>query len=326
MQAFLLRLPPPLRYPHLRLLCTAAAPFSISPAQKSHLYIVSTPIGHPGDLTLRAATILRTVSIIAAEDTRRTGLLLSAHDARHSQRMLSCHEHNWRSRVPQLIAALRDGHSVALVSDAGTPCISDPGVQLVAEAVRFGVKVVPVPGACAALTALVASGLQTEGFWFVGFLPRTGNERREMLERVNEFRGCLVLYEAPHRLKMTLEQLRGRRAVCVARELTKKWEEFLRFGSVEEARGYYEETEPRGEFTIILAGVENMEPLEGLEGFTGIRVDLQRLVRDMVREGVPVSSVARCVAGAVDVPKKLVYAFASEVKKSLQEELESEIR
>lgn len=325
MQAFLLRLPPPLRYPPRRLLCTATTPFSISPAQKSHLYIVSTPIGHTGDLTLRAATILSTVSIIAAEDTRRTGLLLSAHNARYSQRMLSCHEHNWRSRVPQLITALKDGHSVALVSDAGTPCISDPGVQLVAEAVRLGVKVVPVPGACAALAALVASGLRTEGFWFVGFLSRAGKERRETLERINEFGGCVVLYEAPHRLKLTLGELRGRREVCVARELTKKWEEFLRFGSVEEARGYYEKVAPRGEFTIILATLEKVEPLEGLEGFTDIRVDLQRLVRDMVREGVPVSSVARCVAGAVDVPKKLVYAFAAEVKKSLREELENEM-
>lgn len=195
-----------------------------------------------------------------------------------------------------------------------------------AEAVRAGIKVVPVPGACAALAALVASGLRIERFWFAGFLPRAGKERREMLERVNEFEGSVVLYEAPHRLKTTLGELEGRRAVCVARELTKKWEQFLRFESVQEVRAHYEDVEPRGEFTLVLAELKKVEPGEGPDGLTDIRVDLRGLVRGMVREGVPVSSVARCVAGAADVPKKLVYAIATEMKESLQEELGSGMR
>lgn len=305
---------PPSRFP--RLLCSLPTPNAAS----SHLYLVSTPIGNPLDLTIRAASILRTVSVIAAEDTRRTGLLLSTHSLRSSQTLISFHRHNFRARLPGLLNRLRDGQSVALVSDAGTPCVSDPGVEFVKEAVAQGIQIVPVPGASAVLAAWVGSGMGGSDFWFAGFLPRSGKERKYSVEKMQKWQGGIVLYEAPHRLRDTLQDLREeKREVCVAREVTKKWEEFVRFDNLEEASRHYESVEPRGEFTIVLG--PKSEAL-GNDSLESALVDVRKLVTEMIQEGVAVSVVARCVARTARVPKKLVYAFAEEVKR--QQELQGD--
>lgn len=322
-----------------RLLCSATpvtrstAPSSVSApsAEGGHLYIVSIPIGHPDDLTSRAASILRSSSVIAAEDTRRAGLLLSSVVGGRppGQRLLSCHEHNVRSRIPELLRRLSAGESVALVSDAGTPCVSDPGAELVKAAVGAGVSVVPIPGACAALAALVVSAMPLGEFTFVGFLPRSGAERKQAVDRVGRIDRTVVMYEAPHRLVGTLCALRegqcGVRAVCLAREVTKKWEEFLRFGSVEEACEWFEKGEvaPRGEFTVVLGPLQRPQiARDDINAYSNTEADLAALTEALVKEGVPVSTVARSIAAAADVPKKLVYSFASECKKSLQNKSE----
>lgn len=214
---------------------------------------------------------------------------------------------------------------MALVSDAGTPCVSDPGVEVVRAAVEAGVSVVPVPGPCAAVAGWVASAFGG-GFWFLGFLPKGSRDRAEVVEMLDRFDGGVVLYEAPHRVRQTLGDLacmeRGR-SVCVAREVTKKWEEFVRFQSVKEANEYYKDTEPRGEFTIMLGAIDvKAEVGSGQEQFSDVRVDVRKFIKGMVKEGMPASSIARSVAGATGVPKKLAYGFAVEMKDLLQKEIE----
>lgn len=209
--------------------------------------------------------------------------------------------------------------------------MSDPGAQLVKAAVEAGLAVVPVPGACAALAALVASALPLSEFTFVGFLPRSGTDRRKAVERVAKVESTVVLYEAPHRLLGTLGALREveglGREICLAREVTKKWEEFLRFSTVAEAREWFEteDVEPRGEFTIVLGPLQKSETTrDDLSAYSNAKVDLAKLTSALVKQGVPVSTVARSVAAAADVPKKLVYTYASECKKSLQETAEGD--
>lgn len=234
-----------------------------------------------------------------------------------------------RSRIPDLLTRLSAGDSVALVSDAGTPCVSDPGAQLVKAAVEAGMPVVPVPGACAALAALVASALPLGEFTFLGFLPRAGVERRKAMEKIAALEGTVVVYEAPHRLLATLDALRGPafvgRHVCLAREVTKKWEQFMRFSSPAEAYEWFEgnDVEPRGEFTIVLGPLQRPEASrDDLNAYSKAEVDIAALAKALVEEGVPASAVARGIASAADVPKKLVYAFASSCKNSMQKKVE----
>lgn len=218
------------------------------------LYLVATPIGNLEDITLRALKVLREVDLIAAEDTRHTRELL-AHYEIHTP-LTSYHRHNLAVKTPYLLGQLREGRDIALVSDAGLPGISDPGEELVREAVAAGLAVVPVPGASAALTALVVSGLPTGRFVFEGFLPRSGKERRERLVALAAEERTLILYEAPHRLVATLTDLAtslGARQVVVTRELTKKFETIWR-GTLPEATGYFQDNPPRGEITLVVAG------------------------------------------------------------------------
>ncbi|BCV19992.1 16S rRNA (cytidine(1402)-2'-O)-methyltransferase [Moorella sp. Hama-1] len=218
------------------------------------LYLVATPIGNLEDITLRALKVLREVDLIAAEDTRHTRELL-AHYEIHTP-LTSYHRHNLAAKTPYLLGLLREGRDIALVSDAGLPGISDPGEELVREAVAAGLAVVPVPGASAALTALVASGLPAGRFAFEGFLPRAGKERRERLAALAAEERTLIFYEAPHRLAATLTDLAttlGARQVAVARELTKKFETIWR-GTLREAAGYFQDNPPRGEITLVVAG------------------------------------------------------------------------
>jgi 16S rRNA (cytidine1402-2'-O)-methyltransferase len=218
------------------------------------LYLVATPIGNLEDITLRALRILREVALIAAEDTRRTRKLLAAH--RIPARVVSLHEHNERTRAPELVARLVAGESVALVSDAGTPGLSDPGVDLVRHAADAGVPVIALPGPSAFITALVASGLPTAPVTFLGFLPASPPERQRVLEAFRTLTHTTVIYEAPHRLIKTLAALKdawGDRHMAIARELTKIHEEVFR-GTIREAIQRFTDHPPRGEFTLVVAG------------------------------------------------------------------------
>jgi 16S rRNA (cytidine1402-2'-O)-methyltransferase len=219
------------------------------------LYIVATPLGNLGDLSARAAELLRTVPVVAAEDTRRTRGLLTHLGA--SPQLLSYHAHSQDRRVEALLAMLADGRDVALVSDAGTPGVSDPGSDLVAAARQAGVTVVPIPGPSAVATALSAAGLKGDRYLFLGFIPRKGGERARLLARAASEEWNVVFFEAPPRLVDLLGDLAeaagGARRAVVARELTKLHEEF-RLGTLDELAGYYSEHPPRGELTIVLEG------------------------------------------------------------------------
>lgn len=219
------------------------------------LYLVATPIGNLADLSERAKKTLAEVDFIAAEDTRNTAKLLSAFGI--TRPLVSYHDHNRRERGPQLVERLLAGESCALVTDAGTPAISDPGEDLVALAAKAGVPVTSVPGCCAGITALALSGLATARFCFEGFLPRDKKEQRERLELLkNEIR-TMIFHEAPHRLRETLatfaKTFGEERGIALCRELTKRNEEILRV-SVGGAIAHYKETEPRGEYVLVVAG------------------------------------------------------------------------
>ena len=235
--------------------------------ENGRLYLCATPIGNLGDITYRAVEMLRTADLIAAEDTRHTRGLLAHYDI-HTP-MTSYHEHNKDAKGPELIARMQAGETIVCVSDAGLPGIADPGGDLVRCAVAAGISVTPLPGANAALSALICAGLPLEGFTFVGFLPRKEKKRREVLARVAAYPETLIFYEAPHRLRETLDALTeclGReRQACAARELTKKFEEFRR-APLGELSDYYRENEPRGEFVIVVAGAdENVAANDGEE-------------------------------------------------------------
>ena len=227
------------------------------------LYIVGTPIGNLEDMTYRGVRTLSEVGLIAAEDTRHTRKLLAHYDI-HTK-LTSYHEHNKQEKGPKLIAYLQSGGDLACVSDAGLPGIADPGSHLVQLAIAAGISVVPLPGANAALCALVCSGLDTAAFSFAGFLPRTGKKRREILEQLQNRRETLIFYEAPHHILETLRDIAAAfgpdRPAAIARELTKCHEEFRR-GSLADLLAWCESEAPRGEFVLLTAGHGGMPELE----------------------------------------------------------------
>jgi 16S rRNA (cytidine1402-2'-O)-methyltransferase len=218
------------------------------------LYVVSTPIGNLDDITLRALKTLREVDLIAAEDTRRTRKLLSRFDIHTPS--VSYFEHNEFKRVDKLLSHLKGGKDIALVTDAGTPGISDPGYRLIQEAIQRGLPVIPIPGPSAAITALSVAGLPTDSFTFIGFLPKKGKKRRVLLDKMAESSCTSILYESPHRLRETLEDLLaacGDRKIVVTRELTKAFEEVIR-GAISEVIDILRGRRIKGEITIVLAG------------------------------------------------------------------------
>ena len=226
------------------------------------LYLVATPLGNLEDITLRALRILREVALVACEDTRHTSKLLTHYGITTPRR--SYHEFNEESRVPQLLQLLRDGRDIALVSDAGTPLISDPGFEIVSACRREGIPVVPIPGASAAITALVGSGLPSDSFYFAGFLPSRAAARRSRLKELATIPTTLILYEAPHRLIDSLEDMAailGERRVALARELTKIHEEFL-CGTISEILDVLRaRPEIRGEITLVMEKGEPALPV-----------------------------------------------------------------
>ncbi|OUM85317.1 MAG: 16S rRNA (cytidine(1402)-2'-O)-methyltransferase [Bacillus thermozeamaize] len=278
---------------------------------RGRLYLVATPIGNLQDMTLRGLETLKTVDVIACEDTRRTRKLLSHFGIRTP--FTSYHEHNQKKQGERILAWLREGKQVALVSDAGTPLLSDPGEALVREAIEEGFPVVSIPGANAALSALVVSGLPAKRFTFLGFLPRQEKALREELRRLRQAPETLILYEAPHRLarllEMAIEEL-GDRPAVLARELTKRYEEIVR-GSLSECRRWLEEAEVRGEFTVLIAGSgQGVEP-EGTHGGEETPCweewDIPEHVEAYQRQGMARMEAIKRVARERGVPKREIY-------------------
>ena len=223
------------------------------------LYPVGTPIGNLQDISLRALTVLENVSLIACEDTRHTRKLLSHYDIHTS--VTAFYQQNQFKKAAYLIGCLQNGQDIALVSKAGMPGISDPGYYLIEEAVKEGIRVTPVPGPTALIVALVASGISTESFVFEGFLGRTKAQRKKKLRMLRDETRTIVLYEAPHRMRKILPEIRGilgDRYMAVARELTKKFEEIVR-GRVSEVESVFVKKEPRGEFTLVIEGNKGRE-------------------------------------------------------------------
>jgi len=268
------------------------------------LYIVATPIGNLEDMTFRAVRILQEADWIAAEDTRHTGKLLQRFQITTPQ--ISYHAHNRTSRLPDLLDRLQDGKTIALVSDAGMPGISDPGYELVSACVEARILVIPVPGASAVITALSAAGLPTDRFVFEGFLPAKGTERRDRLESLASEPRTLVFYEAPHRVRQTLADLLntvgGDRRIVLARELTKLHEEFWR-GSVAEAIAHYTSRDPQGEFTILVAGAELTLPMLSE---SALKAELGTLIN----QGLSRSQASRQLAQQTNLPRREIYQIA----------------
>lgn len=267
------------------------------------LYIVATPIGNLEDMTFRAVRILKEVDLIAAEDTRHSRKLLSYFGI--TTALTSYYDHNQALKGERILAALCEGKQVALISDAGTPCISDPGYQLVRDALAEGIKVVPIPGACAAITALSAAGLPTNSFTFAGFPPNKEGKRRSFLASLATAHGTVVLYEAPHRLAATLADIStilGERQVVVARELTKIYEELL-LGSTVQVRELVQDGRERGEVVILIAPAdENTVVQEGLSPEEQLAANLSK--------GHTVKEAAALVAAATGLPRRELYAQA----------------
>ncbi len=232
---------------------------------KGALYLVATPIGNLEDMTFRAIRTLKECDIIAAEDTRQTRKLLT-HFEISPQMLFSYHEHNKGASGPELIRYIIEGKNLALVSDAGLLTISDPGADLVKLAVEEGISVIPIPGANAALSSLIASGLPTDRFTFIGFLPRERKDVEETLQSFQSAQGTLLFYESPHRVIKTLTAIQsvlGNRKVVLARELTKRYEEFVR-GDVQECLDYLQEHPPQGEYCVVVEGTSPEEEQERL--------------------------------------------------------------
>ncbi len=256
------------------------------------LYLVPTPIGNLDDMTFRAVKVLTEADLIAAEDTRHTQQLLNHFDIHTPE--ISFHEHNTEQRIPELIGKLKAGITIAQCSDAGMPSISDPGKELVAAAVKEGIPVVPLPGANAGLTALIASGLVPQPFYFYGFLERKHQQQVQELEQLRNRSETMIFYEAPHRLKKTLkvmaEVFGDDRQAVLARELTKRYEEFSR-GSLAEIIAFYDEHQPRGEYVVLVAG--NSHPDEEEEEETGTLVEQ---IDQAISEGLSTNEAIKLVA------------------------------
>ena len=269
------------------------------------LYLVPTPIGNLDDMTFRAVETLKNVDLVACEDTRVTQKLLNHFDIDASK--MSYHEHNIHTQTQGLIRELLNGKDIAQVSDAGMPSISDPGVELVAAAVAADIPVVPLPGANAAVTALIASGLAPQPFTFYGFLSRKKSDLNEELVELKDKSETIIFYESPHRLTQFLKELVNvfgeERKVVLAREVTKRYEEFIR-GTAKEVLNWADETQLRGEFVVMVAGNDNIEEVIYWENWTV----LEHIDYKMTYEKMSSKDAIKAVAKERNVPKREVYA------------------
>jgi 16S rRNA (cytidine1402-2'-O)-methyltransferase len=273
------------------------------------LYLVSTPIGNLEDLTLRALRVLKEVDLIACEDTRHTRRLLDHFGI--NKPTISYHEYNEQTRAGEIVERLERGEKIALVTDAGTPGVSDPAYRVVKAAIERGVAVIPVPGATALIAGLIASGLPTDSFLFIGFLPHKKQARRAKLGELKSGRATVVLYEAPHRIRETLIDARnilGDREAALARELTKLHEEFIR-GALSEISAHFDVHEPRGEMTLVIAGSRDDNFSQIVEG--SVSEQVERLLRD---EGLSRNDAIKQAARSRGLTKREAYQLLLEEK------------
>ena len=267
------------------------------------LYIVGTPIGNLSDISFRALNIFRNVSSIACEDTRQTRKIMSKFELRNN--LISFNKHNSMMKIPKLIKDLNLGKSIALVSDAGMPSICDPGEDLVREARSNGISVICIPGPCAAVTALVSSGLPSSKFIFEGFLPKNKSEREKVLLEISANDKTTILFESPHRLKNLLNKLKeicgGEREIIVSRELTKKYEEHIG-SNIDEVIRYFEEREVIGEITLVIKGIKKVKHNEFYN-----EVELKKDLHELTKAGLNLSAASKYLAKKNNLKKSIIY-------------------
>ena len=272
----------------------------------SDLYLVATPIGNLDDMTYRAVECLKNVDLIACEDTRHSRILLDHYDIK--TRTTSYHEHNKYEKAAELVMQMRQGIKVAVITDAGTPGISDPGEELVKQAQEAGLEVTSLPGPSAVITALSMCGLPSRRFAFEGFLPADKKERREALGRLSQDTRTMVIYEAPHRIKKTLKELLdnlGDRQIRICRELTKKFEEVMRF-TVSEAIEYFENTEPKGEMVVVIEGL-SQEEADHAKAQEWASMSVEEHVRVYIEQGMSEKDAMKAAAKDRNVSKREIY-------------------
>ena len=271
-----------------------------------NLYLVPVPIGNLRDITLRALEILQKVEIIAAEDTRITRSLLSHYQIK-SGRLISLHKYNEKKRIPEILELLEQGKDIAVVSDAGSPGISDPASLLVQEAIDHQINIIPLPGATAIIPALTASGFNTESFLFLGFLPLTNKHRKEKLALIKNSIHTVILYEAPHRIKRTLTELSeyiDNRRICLAREITKIYEEFIR-GNIQDIITNYNIKE-KGEFVIVIEGNKRSEQID--------RTEINQYIEELLGQGLSSKTIAQMVANRFRISANSAYSMVLKLK------------
>jgi len=271
-----------------------------------NLYLVPVPIGNLRDITLRALEILQKVEIIAAEDTRITRSLLSHYQIK-SGRLISLHKYNEKKRIPEILELLEQGKDIAVVSDAGSPGISDPASLLVQEAIDHQINIIPLPGATAIIPALTASGFNTESFLFLGFLPLTAKHRKEKLSLIKNSIHTVILYEAPHRIKRTLTELSeyiDNRRICLAREITKIYEEFIR-GNIQDIITNYNIKE-KGEFVIVIEGNKRSEQID--------RTEINQYIEELLGQGLSSKTIAQMVANRFRISANSAYSMVLKLK------------
>lgn len=270
--------------------------------EKGVLYIVGTPIGNLSDISSRALNILKNVDLIACEDTRQTKKILTRYEI--SNNLISFNQNNSLQKIPKIINSLKELNPIALVSDAGMPIICDPGEELVKEAKLNGIDIICVPGPCSLLTALVSSGFPSSKFTFEGFLPKKAITRKNVILEISKNEKTSILFEAPHRLKKTLKELKeycgGSREILVARELTKKYEEHIG-SNINQVIEYFERYEVLGELTIVIKGLKK-DPNKEID-----TIYLKEELKELVKAGLSLSSAARYLAKKKNIPKSIIY-------------------
>ena len=270
--------------------------------EKGILYLVGTPIGNLNDITPRAINILKNVSLIACEDTRQTKKIMNKFFI--SNNLISFNKHNSLNKIPSLVKGLKEGKSIALVSDAGMPGICDPGEDIVKSVKSEGIDVICIPGACAAITALVSSGMPSSRFVFEGFLPKKKSDREKILSEINKSEKTTIIYESPHRLKRLLQELHelcgGEREIEIARELTKKFEEHIGY-DINSVIKFFEGKEIFGEITIVIKGINKKRNLDVN------KFDLKKELKELINAGLSLSAASKYLAKKNGINKSVIY-------------------
>ena len=271
--------------------------------ERSVLYVVGTPIGNLSDLSLRAINILKNVSQIACEDTRQTSKIMNKYEFKNN--LISFNKHNSFNKIPRIINDLKAGKSLALVSDAGMPSICDPGEELVKEARSNGINTICIPGPCAALTALVSSGLPSSKFIFEGFLPKKTSERKNILLEISRNEKTTIIFESPHRLIRLLNELKeycgGDREIRVSRELTKKFEQHIG-DNIYEVIGFFKDKEVIGEITVVIKGINKSKNNSEFDSF-----EIKKELNDLTNAGLSLSAASKYLAKKNNLPKSTIY-------------------